>query len=149
MQKRLPSSNNPVLIRGASGLRGVNKLQRALANFRQLPLARVLSSTDENAQKVFSESQTFGREGMEMTSISSPQIGCRKAGGFTLPLVRIGIAIALGFAAVAGFAQTTTQYAINVTAPLGGVILPGSRINATTGQPVRYLWYGEAGATTG
>jgi uncharacterized repeat protein (TIGR01451 family) len=84
-----------------------------------------------------------------MTSISSPQIGCRKAGGFKLPLVRIGMAIVLGFAAVAGFAQTTTQYAINVTAPLGGVILPGSRISATTGQPVRYLWYGEAGATTG
>src|SRR5262249_7724410 len=44
---------------------------------------------------------------------------------------------------------TTTPYAVPVTAPIGGLILPGSNINPATGQHVRYLWYGDGGAVGG
>src|SRR5262247_475239 len=44
---------------------------------------------------------------------------------------------------------TTSSYAVPVTAPVGGLILPGSNINPATGQHVRYLWYGDAGAVGG
>src|SRR5262249_30116832 len=44
---------------------------------------------------------------------------------------------------------TTTPYAVPVTAPTGGLILPGATINPATGQHVRYLWYGDAGAVGG
>jgi uncharacterized repeat protein (TIGR01451 family) len=44
---------------------------------------------------------------------------------------------------------TTTPYLVPVTAPTSGLILPGSNINPATGQHVRYLWYGDAGAVGG
>jgi Fibronectin type III domain len=40
--------------------------------------------------------------------------------------------------------QGTTDAA--VTAPLGGIILTGTALNATTGQPVRHLWVADATA---
>jgi hypothetical protein len=40
--------------------------------------------------------------------------------------------------------QGTTAAA--VTAPLGGIILKGTALNATTGQPVRHLWVADATA---
>src|SRR5262245_8956579 len=57
------------------------------------------------------------------------------------------LALVLGLATMA-VAQTTQQFANanTVTGPTGGIILPGTRINPNTGQPVRYLWYGDAGA---
>jgi uncharacterized repeat protein (TIGR01451 family) len=41
-------------------------------------------------------------------------------------------------------AQTTTQFAGGVTTPQGGMVLTGTGINPTTGQPFRHLWSADA-----
>jgi uncharacterized repeat protein (TIGR01451 family) len=40
---------------------------------------------------------------------------------------------------------TTTQLSI-AAGPLGGIVLPGTHINPSTGRPERHLWYGDGGA---
>jgi uncharacterized repeat protein (TIGR01451 family) len=48
------------------------------------------------------------------------------------------------FAAATATAQTTTvQFANNVTAPGGGIVLTGSGINPATGQHYRHFWGGD------
>ncbi|HKT52280.1 MAG TPA: fibronectin type III domain-containing protein [Candidatus Angelobacter sp.] len=48
------------------------------------------------------------------------------------------------FAAATATAQTTTvQFAYNVTAPGGGIVLTGSGINPATGQHYRHFWGGD------
>ncbi len=58
------------------------------------------------------------------------------------------LTILLFLASGAVFAQTatptTTQFASGVTAPLNGLVLSGTAINSTTGQPVRHLWFADA-----
>src|SRR4051794_17575718 len=70
----------------------------------------------------------------------------------------VGLVLLLAVASAPVFGQlfttinpptTTNTYSAPVTAPIGGVILPGANINAATGQNVRYLWYGDAGAVGG
>jgi hypothetical protein len=57
----------------------------------------------------------------------------------------IGLVLILSLAAVTASAQTTTtvQFAANVTAPGGGIVLTGTGINPTTGQPFRHFWGGD------
>jgi Fibronectin type III domain/Domain of unknown function DUF11 len=57
----------------------------------------------------------------------------------------IGLVLILSLAAVTASAQTTTtvQFAANVTAPGGGIVLTGTGINPATGQPFRHFWGGD------
>jgi hypothetical protein len=41
--------------------------------------------------------------------------------------------------------QTLVDFADNVTASGGGIVLPGSGINPNTGKPYRHLWNGDSG----
>jgi hypothetical protein len=57
----------------------------------------------------------------------------------------ISLVLMLSLAAMTASAQTTTtvQFAANQTAPGGGIVLTGTGINPTTGQPFRHFWGGE------
>jgi uncharacterized repeat protein (TIGR01451 family) len=57
----------------------------------------------------------------------------------------ISLVLILSLAALTASAQTTTtvQFAANVTAPSGGIVLTGTGINPTTGQPFRHFWGGD------
>lgn len=57
----------------------------------------------------------------------------------------IGLVLMLSLAAMTASGQTTTtvQFAANVTIPSGGIVLTGTGINPTTGQPFRHFWGGD------
>lgn len=57
----------------------------------------------------------------------------------------ISLVLMLSLAAMTANAQTTTkvQFAANVTAPGGGIVLTGTGINPATGQPFRHFWGGD------
>jgi uncharacterized repeat protein (TIGR01451 family) len=83
---------------------------------------------------------------------------CTPASNSSSILRCLGLVLLLAFASLPVVGQaftfinpptTTSSYATPVTAPVGGVILPGANINAVTGQHVRYLWYGDGGAVGG
>jgi uncharacterized repeat protein (TIGR01451 family) len=83
---------------------------------------------------------------------------CKQATASSILRCCIGLILLLAFASATVFGQTftfinppttTTPYVVPVTAPTSGLILPGTNINPATGQPVRYLWYGDAGAVAG
>ncbi len=83
---------------------------------------------------------------------------CKQARSSSWLLRGFGLVLLLAIASSSLVAQpftfinpptTTTPYAVPVTAPVGGLILPGSNINPATGQHVRYLWYGDGGAVGG
>lgn len=83
---------------------------------------------------------------------------CKQATARSMVKGCFGLLLMLALASTAVFGQsftfihpptTTTPYAAPVTAPTSGLILPGTNINPATGQHVRYLWYGDAGAVGG
>ncbi len=83
---------------------------------------------------------------------------CKQATARSMVQGCFGLFLMLALASTAVFGQsftfihpptTTTPYAVPVTAPTSGLILPGTNINPATGQHVRYLWYGDAGAVGG
>ncbi len=83
---------------------------------------------------------------------------CKQAGSVSLLLRCFSLVLLLAVASASLAGQTftfinppttTTPYAVPVTAPIGGLILPGANINPATGQHVRYLWYGDGGAVGG
>ncbi|HEY2363593.1 MAG TPA: fibronectin type III domain-containing protein [Candidatus Angelobacter sp.] len=57
----------------------------------------------------------------------------------------ISLVLILSLAALTASAQTTTtvQFASGVTIPSGGIVLTGTGINPTTGQPFRHFWGGD------
>lgn len=82
-------------------------------------------------------------------------IVCKQATVSSIRQGCVGLVLLLAFASTAVLGQsftfinpptTTTPYVVPVTAPTSGLILPGTNLNALTGQPVRFLWYGDAGA---
>src|SRR5215471_18378175 len=52
----------------------------------------------------------------------------------------VGVIMLAGFYAPAASAQAQTPFATGMTNPIGGLILTGSEINPSTGNPYRHLW---------
>src|SRR5882672_4572660 len=97
--------------------------------------------------------QGFLERESDTMKIFNRTIVCKQATASSILRGCVGLVLLLAFASTAVLGQsftsihpptTTTPYAAPVTAPTSGLILPGTNLNPATGQPVRYLWYGDA-----
>ncbi|HEY2363594.1 MAG TPA: fibronectin type III domain-containing protein [Candidatus Angelobacter sp.] len=78
----------------------------------------------------------------ETCPLELQSLNLRSKSRLTLPWFIFSLLLV--FAAATATAQTTTvQFANNVTAPGGGIVLTGSGINPATGQHYRHFWGGD------
>jgi uncharacterized repeat protein (TIGR01451 family) len=101
----------------------------------------------QSIEKLRLVEQNTLKEGISMTAESCPVVLRRSASlSSRSELVQPWLVFLclIVFAAATATAQTTTvQFADNVTAPGGGIVLTGSGINPATGQHYRHFWGGD------